>query len=323
MTAVEVYQSGGIGESIVVFGNLAAQIAKTEFVPDTFRNKPEAVLACMLFGQELGLGPMASLNLVQSIKGKVGLKPEGMRAVVQAHGHRIWTEEYTTEAVTLCGQRKGQETVERVRFTMEDAAAADLLGNATWKKYPRPMLLARATSELCRLTFSDVTGGIAYGPDELEEMTAHVEVVGASGRSGANSQAFSHTTSPRQLVAAIAPPASVDPETGEVAPAIQAPRKRKPPTGIGGVGTASPTPQFVSANEAQVKDIVYVKTELAAAGDEWVEKAKAAWTAAGVPEKAAAHLSEDEASTAYMALQQVFETALAAGAIAAPTLDGE
>lgn len=170
MSAIEKYD-GGLAASIETFGGLAGQIAQTDFVPDAFKRNPAAVLACMLFGQECGLGPMASLNLTQSIKGKVGLKPEGMRAVVQSHGHRIWPEEYTDTAVTLCGWRKGdpEDVVVRVRWTMDDAKRAKL-GGESWAKYPRAMLMARATAELCRVHFADCTGGLAYGGDELEEM---------------------------------------------------------------------------------------------------------------------------------------------------------
>ena len=234
MTAVEVYQ-GGLGESIVVFGNLAGQIAKTEFVPQEFRGRPEAVLACMLFGQECGLGPMASLNLTQNIKGKVGLKPEGMRAVVQAHGHKIWTEEYDDKAVTLCGQRKGEEHVAKVRWTLEDAKRAQLTSNPSWTKYPRAMLMARATSELCRLHFSDCTGGMAYGADELEEIAAP-------------RPAAQHVAAGPSDPGVVHVPAGVDRETGEIVDAevVEAPapasRRRKPPTAAAPAPVEEPFP---------------------------------------------------------------------------------
>lgn len=160
-----------IGQVIAQFGHLADQIARTEFVPASFRGKPEAVLAAMLYGRELGLGPMQSLNLIQSIQGSVGLKPEGMRALVRTKGHRIWPVETTDERVTLCGWRQGDppDAVVTVTWTLADADRAGLRKGANWAHYPRAMLTARATSELCRLHFADVIGGLSYTPEEIAE----------------------------------------------------------------------------------------------------------------------------------------------------------
>lgn len=295
-TTVERFDDTRIGESIVVFGNLAAQIAKTEFVPESFRNRPEAVLACMLFGREVGLGPMASLNLTQSIKGKVGLKPEGMRAVVQAHGHRIWTEEYGDDAVTLCGQRAGDERVERVRWTLDDAKRAKLVaaGDSSWSKYPRAMLLARATSELCRLLFSDVTGGIAYGPDELEEIAG--------------------VAPPPAAAAPVVRGAVVDVETGEV-PAAKS-RKRKPPTvDAEPAGRPAESRPATDEQKASIADLIDALKEQ---GDEWASKARDVWRERA-PEKGVGTLFAAEADALEPALGALLREAVAASA--APTLD--
>lgn len=157
------------GQVIQTYVALAGQIAKTEFVPESYRNRPEAILACFLKGRELGLDPFQSLESIDVIKGRPGLKPEAMRGLVQAAGHRIWPDTYTDTKVTMCGARKDDpERVESVTWTLDDAKRAELTSNATWKKYPRAMLTARATSELCRLMFSDVIKGLSYTPEEVE-----------------------------------------------------------------------------------------------------------------------------------------------------------
>jgi len=68
---------------------VAQKIANTPFVPTAFRGKPESVYAAVLYGEELGLGPMQSLTQIHVIEGKPSLAPEGMRGLVLKAGHRI------------------------------------------------------------------------------------------------------------------------------------------------------------------------------------------------------------------------------------------
>lgn len=256
-----------IGQAIEQYGHLAGQISRTEFVPESFRSKPEAILAAMLYGRELGLGPMQSLNLIQSIKGKVGLKPEGMRALVRQQGHRIWPEQMSDTAVTLCGWRHGDpaDAVIRVTWTLEDAKRAGLGQGDNWRKYPRAMLTARATSELCRLHFADVIGGLSYTPEEIGDFDDAPEW-------------------------APAPPPAPDVETGEiVAPSRQATTRRRPPQ--------RPQPEPADAQHVPVGHVSAAagKARLLAAYEEiGVERenakasAAAVWQTSGLPEGPAA-----------------------------------
>ena len=90
-----------------------------------------------------------------------------MRALIRAAGHKLRTQEYGNETVTLVGTRGDTGETETVTWTMLDAEQAELDGKSTWKQYPRAMLLARATAELARLLFPDVIAGTSYVPDEL------------------------------------------------------------------------------------------------------------------------------------------------------------
>ena len=53
---------------------------------------------------------------------------------------------------------------------MKDAQQAGLAGRGAWKTYPRAMLLARATSEICRQIFSDCIMGLSYTPEEASSI---------------------------------------------------------------------------------------------------------------------------------------------------------
>lgn len=152
----------------------AQKIANTPFVPSAFRGKPEAVFAAILYGEELGIGPMQSLNSIHVIEGKPGMSPELMRGLVARAGHRIDVKEASAERVTLWGKRADNESEATVSWTMDDARLAGLAGRGAWKTYPRAMLLARATSELCRMIFADVVAGLSYTQEELASISGQV-----------------------------------------------------------------------------------------------------------------------------------------------------
>lgn len=141
---------------------LAERLAKSpEFVPKGMMNRPEAVLAVMLRGHELDVPPMVALAQMHVIEGRVGMAAELMRALVLRAGHEIWPEEITNTRVTMCGRRSGSggDPV-RITWTMDDAQKAGISRKGPWSAYPRAMLTARATTELVRLLFPDVVGGL-------------------------------------------------------------------------------------------------------------------------------------------------------------------
>lgn len=146
---------------------LAARLAGTEFVPKALRGKPAAVLACILTGQELGVGPMQSLAHIHVIEGKPTQSAELMRALVTKAGHRFSVRKLSSAEVTVVGTRSDTGEALEVTWTLEDAKRAGVATKDVWRQYPRAMLLARATSELCRAHFADVLGGVSYTPDEL------------------------------------------------------------------------------------------------------------------------------------------------------------
>lgn len=148
---------------------LASRVAGTEFVPKSLRGKPEAVLACILAGYEAGLSPMTSLRSIHVVDGRPTMSAELMRALVQRAGHEIWLEESTSERAIACGSRAGSERVSKFTWTMDDARRAGLVGKDNWKKYPRAMLLARASTDLCRALFPDVLAGISHSIEELSD----------------------------------------------------------------------------------------------------------------------------------------------------------
>lgn len=194
---------------------LACRVAGTEFVPKGLRGKPEAVLACILAGHEAGLSPMTSLRQIYVVDGRPAMAAELMRALVLRAGHELWTEESTSTRAIVCGSRAGSARESRVAWTEDDARRAGLLGKDNWKKYPRAMLLARATTELCRMIFPDVLAGISHSIEEIAD--GGVEDVGPLEHLGAPEvQEPSGDTPPAQTARARRPATS--PATAQEAP---------------------------------------------------------------------------------------------------------
>ena len=147
-------------EFLPAVGDLATKIAGTDFAPKSLRGKPASVAAAILTGAELGLGPMKSLASIDVVDGTPTLSAELMRGLVLAAGHRLRLAELTTTRCVLVGQRIGDEEPTTVSWTMDDAKRAGLAGKKSWQGHPREMLLARATTLLCRTMFADVIGGL-------------------------------------------------------------------------------------------------------------------------------------------------------------------
>ncbi len=163
--------------------DLAKIVAATEFVPTKMRGKPAAVLACVMTGRELGIGPMQALKHIAIIEGKAGLSAELMAALIRSRGHKLRVIEWTEERATVEGVRADDpDATLRVTWTLERAeraklckivdgrpVARDSQGRPKpWELYSEALLLARATSTLGRALFADVLAGCSYTPEELD-----------------------------------------------------------------------------------------------------------------------------------------------------------
>jgi hypothetical protein len=147
---------------------LAKAIAGTEFVPRALRDKPAAIAAAILYGDEIGLGPMVALQMVAVIEGRPYVAAQAQRALVLSAGHELWLDESTNSRATWAGRRTGSQEVTRITWTMDDARRAHLDRKPNWQSYPRAMLSARASAELVRATFADAVGGLR-AIEELED----------------------------------------------------------------------------------------------------------------------------------------------------------
>lgn len=155
--------AGSLGQAY----QIAEALCSTTFAPSHFRGKPQEGAAAILYGSQIGLDPLASMQNIYVIGGKPALYARTMSAVVQAAGHTIWTEESTDDSVTVAGQRRGSEAIERVTWSMERAQTAGYTSNPNYKKDPQAMLYARAVGDVARRIAPDALLGLTYTVEEM------------------------------------------------------------------------------------------------------------------------------------------------------------
>jgi hypothetical protein len=143
------------------------ELIKSGFLPSGIKTAAQAV-AIMLKGRELGIPPMQALSHIHVINGKPTMSAELMLAqILRLHPRtKISYPVRSSERCEIKVIREGCEPSTFV-FTIEDATRAGVMGNPTWKKYPRAMLHARCVSEMARSLFPDAISGISYTAEEL------------------------------------------------------------------------------------------------------------------------------------------------------------
>lgn len=142
-------------------------LTKSGYFSDT-RQAAQAVVK-VLAGQELGVGPIASMTGINIIKGRVTITANLMAGLVKSernpYDYRI--SELTNEVCELEFFANGK-ALGPSRFTIEDARQAKLTAGDNWSKYPRNMLFARAISNGVKWYCPNITNGAPiYTPDEL------------------------------------------------------------------------------------------------------------------------------------------------------------
>jgi hypothetical protein len=149
--------------------SVAEKLCETSFCPQGYRGKPAEATAAMLAGAEVGLSPLASLRSFDPIQGVSAPRAITLRAIVQSQGHEIILEESTETRCRMRGKRRGSTEWTKVTWTMDRAKNLGLTNKDNWKKQPQAMLVARATSEVCRLVAADAILGIGYTVEELTD----------------------------------------------------------------------------------------------------------------------------------------------------------
>lgn len=146
---------------------IAQGLCGTQMVPKSYFNKPAEGAAAIMYGMEIGLNPIQSLQSIMVINGKPGIEARTMVALLKRQGYCFETVESSPERVTVRGTSPRGE-VEESTWTKERANQAGYAKNALYAKIPEQMLYAKAASEVSRRLAPDVLMGISYSQEELK-----------------------------------------------------------------------------------------------------------------------------------------------------------
>lgn len=151
------------------------RVAKMFSVSSLFAAKgddPKAIAETavkIMAGQEIGLGPFASVQNIQVIQGNPTFSGHMIASAIKGSGKYDYKIVRWDEKECAIQFYENREKVgDPLSYTIEEARNAQLTGKDVWKKFPRAMLFNRAISMGYRAYCPDVFGGMrAYTPEEL------------------------------------------------------------------------------------------------------------------------------------------------------------
>lgn len=150
-------------EELERFSNM---VAKSAMTPKNYQGKPSDCLIAMMYGHELGLKPLQSLNGVTVLNGKPCVYGDTLVALCRASGdleclnEEIQGEGDNMRAVCVV-KRRDEAQEKRYEFSVIDAKLAKLWGKfGPWAQYPKRMLQMRARGFALRDVFADKLQGL-------------------------------------------------------------------------------------------------------------------------------------------------------------------
>ncbi len=147
---------------------LASELAHANILPGHLRRQPANVLALMFAARSLDIPIWTAFQALNVIDGRIGMDATFMRALVLRAGHRFRIVERTDERAAVEITRHDDPEPRLTEFTWADAVDAGLVRKEVWQRYPKAMLIARATTAAVRDHTPEVLFASAYTPEELD-----------------------------------------------------------------------------------------------------------------------------------------------------------
>lgn len=148
---------------------IAQALCQTSFVPPSLHGRPDEVAAQILYGRDVGLPPMVALAQINIIERRPSMSALSMRGLAQSRGVKFRLDESTETRCKYSAMGPGDRDWTTVTWTIDRAKKLGLVNKSNWLKQPQAMLVARATSELCRLVAAPLFLGLSYSTEELQD----------------------------------------------------------------------------------------------------------------------------------------------------------
>ncbi|SHT85091.1 RecT-family phage protein [Mycobacteroides abscessus subsp. bolletii] len=256
---------------------LAKAMVRTQMVPKRFFGKADDAAAAILYGAELGLNPIQSLQRVIPIHGMPSLEARTMVGLLKAKGYKVRTVEQSDSSVTVEGVALDGETYSST-WTIQRATQAgyvplpsspdskrrpdakedwvttsktwdgkttvSIVGNMKYITDPQTMLKAKAQAEVCRELAPDVLMGISYTREELESEDQR-QFDRMDERGAVPARVTTTRVTEDEIFAEEVPLSEPEPEPAKASPTPEAPAEesQQPDATLGtSAGPAEPAP---------------------------------------------------------------------------------
>ena len=159
---------------------IATQIAKSDIVPDNFKNKPQNVVIALSLANRMKLEPFTVMQNMSMIKGKVSWSGSFCRTLIERSG------KYKDLELNYVGE-KGKESygcylsatrisdgkrIDGPEVTIAMAKAEKWTSNPKWSTLTDLMLAYRCQSYFCRIHCPETMSGI-YTTEEIEDINTN------------------------------------------------------------------------------------------------------------------------------------------------------
>ena len=156
---------------------IATQIAKSDIVPDNFKNKPQNVVIALSLANRMKLEPFTVMQNMSMIKGKVSWSGSFCRTLIERSG------KYKDLELNYIGE-KGKDNygcflsatrisdgkkIDGPQVTIAMAKAEKWTSNPKWATLTDLMLAYRCQSYFCRIHCPETMSGI-YTTEEIEDI---------------------------------------------------------------------------------------------------------------------------------------------------------
>lgn len=164
------HQGGGLTlTNLSEVMSLGKTLAAAGYFEDV-KSEAQAVVK-ILYGQELGIQPMAAMNGLYVYKGRVCMYADLINDKIKNSGVVDFRVKKLTseECVLEWFDPRTKEIFGESDFTYKQAEAAKLTSKDTWKAYPKNMLFARALTFGQRLYGRQIFAVSVYSVEEMQD----------------------------------------------------------------------------------------------------------------------------------------------------------